>query len=281
MIKLVTRTNPSFVIRGQAALIILAVMAIGMTIAMSLSRQVVTEVQISKQEEKSTKAFSAAEAGVEEALRQLEQGQTNVSINPEDLGVTGVDVSVSEQGQSNQFIYPITLRPGETAPIWLRNHNADGSLNLASGYSGSTIKVCWQDEAALEIIYFYLVAPNSYQMRKFALDPNSTRAGDNRFATGSEIGNCSEINGFERGYSVDLTGGTPLLLVLRPLYQLTRVAVVAGSGTLPAQGHLITSSGSITEGSEKISRRIQVFRSWKLVSSSLFQSAFGTGIEGN
>lgn len=266
---------------GQAALIILAVMALGMTLAMSLSRQVLTDTQISEQEEESAKAFSAAEAGVEEALRMLSQGQTEVTIDAGDLGVDEVDVDILEQGGGEQFVYPISLRPGEFAPIWLRDHNSDGTLNENSGYTGTTITLCWEDNTAIEAIYFYRDVGGNYQIGRYALDPDETRAGNNGF-TSNNIGACSAIDGLNRSYQITDLSGTPIMLVVRPFYQETRVGVIGQTGTsLPAQGYLITSSGSVNQGDQQISRRIIVFRSWNTPSYLFFHSIFGTGVSGD
>lgn len=272
--------NPYILIRGQAALIILAIMAIGMTMALSLSRQVITDVQISEQEEESAKAFSAAEAGIEEALRKLNQGETTVTVDPTDLGVDQVDVSILAQGGDEQFIYPTTLKPGETAPIWLRDHHSDGSLNEASGYNGSEITVCWQDNAAIEIIYFYQDSGGDYQIKRYALDPDGSRAGNNGF-TNANIGTCPAITGLNRSYQLNLPGDVPIMLVVRLFYQMSRVGVATGGESLPAQGYLITSSGSVSQGDQEVVRRIKVFKSWNSVVTSLFSSIYGTGVAGN
>jgi len=268
---------------GQVALVILAIMAIGTTLALSLSQRAVSDVQISELEEESAKSFSAAEAGIEEALRSLEAGEAGtVVINPEELGVSNVDVSVTEQGGGEQFLYPTTLQPGETAVIWLRDHTDDGRLDEDSGYDQTSIKLCWQDEAAVEVIYFYRNASSQYQIKKYALDPNGTRAGDNGFTTGTEIGVCSDISDLNHSYQVDLSAGTPLFLAVRPFYQATQIGVVAAGGaSLPAQGHLITSSGSVARGEQDVTRKIKVFRSWNSPSQPLFHVIFGCGISGD
>jgi len=254
--------------RGQAVLIILAVMAIGMSLAFSLSRQITTDVEISQKETESAKAFSAAEAGIEEALRQLSQGQTNVNLNPSDFGVDEVEVQVQDQGNAATFSYPLEIRPGEIAIIWLRNHRPNGQLDLNNGYNRSTLKVCWQGEAALEAIYFYQTATD-YQIRRWAFDPNTIRTNDNNFS--SLISGCAEIDGLNRGVTLDLTDGTPLFLVLRPFYQRTRVGAVAESGSsLPPQGHLITSASAINRGETKIARKIMVFQGWPVPEESIF-----------
>lgn len=55
--------------RGQMILVILLVMAVGLTIGLSVASRSITDVNFSTKIEDSSRAFSAAESGIEEALR--------------------------------------------------------------------------------------------------------------------------------------------------------------------------------------------------------------------
>jgi len=55
---------------GQAALIVTLVVIVGLTVAVAVISRSVTDVGVSTQEEDRARSFSAAEAGVEDALRQ-------------------------------------------------------------------------------------------------------------------------------------------------------------------------------------------------------------------
>lgn len=55
---------------GQAALIVTLVVIVGLTVAVAVISRSVTDVGISTQEEERARSFSAAEAGIEDALRQ-------------------------------------------------------------------------------------------------------------------------------------------------------------------------------------------------------------------
>jgi hypothetical protein len=56
--------------KGQAALIVTLVVIVGLTVAVAVISRSVTDVGVSTQEEERARSFSAAEAGVEDALRQ-------------------------------------------------------------------------------------------------------------------------------------------------------------------------------------------------------------------
>ena len=55
--------------RGQALLIVLLVMTVALTVGLSVATRTIVNVRITTQEEQSQRAFSAAEAGIEETLR--------------------------------------------------------------------------------------------------------------------------------------------------------------------------------------------------------------------
>ena len=56
--------------KGQVALVVVLVVLVGLTIGVAILGRSVTNVGISNQEEERARSFSAAEAGVEDALRQ-------------------------------------------------------------------------------------------------------------------------------------------------------------------------------------------------------------------
>jgi len=259
--------------RGQAALVILAIMAIGMTMALSLSKRVTTDIKMSEQEQKSAKAFSAAEAGIEEALRKLKAGEEgSPQITPSEFGVSDLDVDIQTSGGADQFVYPVTLQSGQTAVVWLCGHDeSTGEFTEDNCYAQPSINFCWQNGAAVEIVYFYNDA-GTYQIKRFAYDSNAARRSNNHFSA-PDLGSCA---GLDLGASLDLTAGTPLFLAVRPLYQNTQFAVEAvGGAVLPIQGHTVTSSGAVASGEEeKITRKVKVFRTWPVPPDSFFQSIF-------
>jgi len=259
---------------GQAALVILAIMAIGMTMALSLSKRVVTDIKMSEQEQKSAKAFSAAEAGIEEALRKLRAGEEgSPQIAPGEFGVSDLDVNVQTSGGADQFAYPVTLQSGQTAIVWFCDHNEDtGEFTEDNCYAQPSINFCWQDGAAVEIVYFYNNG-GAYQIKRFAYDPNAVRRTNDNHFSAPDLGPCVSLN---VGATLDLTVGVPLFLAVRPFYQNSQFAVeTIGGATLPVQGHTVTSSGAVVSGEEeKITRKVKVFRTWPIPPDSFFQSIF-------
>jgi len=263
---------------GQIALVVLAVMAVTLTIGLSLSRRVLTDIQVSEQEEESAKAFSAAEAGIEEALRRLKAGEDLAGIGDyleTQLGEgLEIDVSTASLTGGERFRYPRTLNPGEAVIIWLVGHNSDGTLNEGESYDGGQITLCWDnDDAALEAILFYRSDVGDDLISHYGYDPDPERRDNNGLAEVS--GSCPE---FDHGQTIDLPEGTPLFLVLKPLYQTSQVGVASPSGSsLPSQGYEIIATGQADIGSSRtVSRKIKVFRGWNTLPAAFF-SAISAG----
>jgi len=66
--------------KGQAALIVLLVVAVALGFGLSTISRSTTELKISKQEQEASRAFNAAEAGIEEALRTLAVGAGSIKV---------------------------------------------------------------------------------------------------------------------------------------------------------------------------------------------------------
>lgn len=108
---------------GQIALVILLIMVVILTIGLSLAARSITDIRISQDEKEAVRAFSAAEAGIEEALRQ------DLSIWSGGSVSVGVGISANVTVAS---VYDITIEKGEpftmdlTMPnVYLGAHNLD------------------------------------------------------------------------------------------------------------------------------------------------------------
>ncbi len=262
---------------GQVALIILTVMAIALTLGLSLSQRVITDLEITQEEEKSAQAFSAAEGGIEEALRILDQGgdigtELDSTQIAQDLDVNSLQVESTAVGGDVEFNYPLTVKPGNSAFVWLREHDADGNIDLTQGYNGASIDICWQDGAAVETIYFY--DDGSYNISRFAYNSNSTSTISNGFSNSFSSG-CANL---DTSATISL-GGTPLFLIIRPFYAETEIGVL-GTEALPIQGNEVTSTADVKRSEDEVvSRRIKAYQSWEIPPEFFFHSIFAnTGV---
>src|SRR3989338_5751978 len=127
---------------GQIVLILVLITVVGLTIGLSLISRTITDIRISSQIEQSSRAFSAAEAGIETALRG------NVEIGPTgtvSLEGASANYSVSTVGGTDANYNLSLTEVGNSQTVWLVEHNADDSIN-ESGYSypvSSTLEVCF------------------------------------------------------------------------------------------------------------------------------------------
>ncbi len=259
---------------GQALLVVLLIMAVALTIGLAVTSRTVTDIEISEQTGEAARAFSAAEAGIEEALVGVgtnfgggfEEGEVTYATQKDDLGKDG------------QYLFPEAIREDEVRTLWLAEYSdltqvytpiyTAGSLILLWGNADST------EEPALEATIYYQTGGGENKVIRYALDPkpnNPTHLPDpNRFCQpdGTDCDGVSDF-GVEGNYSIEgktvrykatldlspASGGTLLFARLRLLYsdELDQV-LGAGptSGSFASQGVKISSVGTAGGSTRKI-----------------------------
>lgn len=290
--------------KGQALLIVLLVMAVVLTIGLSLVSRSITDITISQKEEESARAFSAAEAGIERALIEAATGGI-ISGRYPDTGGEYVVGSAEQLGGGPDFILPTQVASGEVVPVWLVAHDENGDIVCDDEdnpcFIGSSLKICWGEEGTLpdssttpsiEASVFY---KNGLQIKigRGAFDPNSTRMATNQFAS-SDSGTCT-IGSTDFAFSKTITfGGAagdlaprrqriqdedgPQIARIRFFYNTDRahpVGVQVTGGNLPPQGTKIVSTGTVGD----ITRKIEVSRLFEDL-PSVFDSGLFSGAGG-
>lgn len=273
---------------GQALLIILLVMAVVLTGALSIVSRSITDITVSQKEEESSRAFSAAEAGVEQALVGL-PATCGTPSDPCELSAGGkYSVESTSLAAGNEFVLPQLLNSGEIAPVWFVAHDDNGNIVCSAGkpcFTGDKIKVCWgasgtsrgtDTTPAIEVSVFYTQGSGgsaSAKIARGAYDPNSTRTGTNKFFS-DDIGSSCSIGSTQFAFSktIDLaslgvttrTDGSqekgPQFARLRIFYNTDKAHPVGvtteSSGLLPNQGKKIESTGKVGD----VTRKIQFFQ---------------------
>lgn len=251
---------------GQVALITILVLAVGATVALSLIARTTIDTSISNQVEESSRAFSAAEAGVEQALVSG-QGGTQIVANGVSYNTTVATVGGSAAPYQLAAITP----EGSTETVWFVNHNPDGSVSESITFTGTNITICWsyeqptQPAIAIGILY-KSGSDGSYRMARDAFDPNATRASINNFGQvpSPPSGGCGQTNYYKKNisfssYNISPNSDILIALRLRAVYAGTQFAFDPGSFTLPLQGSQITSVGTTLAG---ITRKVVVEKSY-------------------
>lgn len=246
---------------GQALLIMVLVMAVALTIGLAVISQSITDIKISHQEEESSRAFSAAEAGIEQALK----------LGPGDYPITSditARVTETAQGGGDQFVFPTQISQGETQSIWFVQHDESGGLIETPYYTADSFKVCWEDtdpETAIEAIVFYKDG-GVYKVARGAYDADAASRG-NSFEVPNE--NCDNL-GLGRGKTLTRTGlsipngAILVLLQLRPLYNQAKIGAAGTGGPggiLPGQGECYESTASVPGSG--ITRKVQQCQFYK------------------
>ena len=244
---------------GQIVIITLLLLGTFAAIAASVITQVVFEQKKAILEEKTQKAYYAAESGIENALKQIQTSTTNELTNTElTIGEGGtsksalVSLTKNNEGDSVTFIVPTVLNSGE--PF---------NVNL-TGYTDTALTVCW-DKAGTSISASLLYTVGGTAKNAFYA-ANST-AGQS-----PKIGNATTASaisgskcGLASGYYVDLTlpsSASFVYMTIWPLYQeKVQVAFEGPLVNLPKQGVTIKSQAQVTELSSKVTRSVRYFQS--------------------
>lgn len=264
--------------RGEIVLIILLVMAVGLTIGLAVASRSITDVRLSNQIEESSRAFSAAEAGIEEILKTGLVG-IGTTLNGT-VGGTDYNVQLNSLTSTNNiFTFPTQIAEGDAQTVWLVEQKADGSGPDDSNneYNSNNIDICWADletgtVPAVEVSFlFKSISGGNYRVGRGAFDPNSSRSanGFDNAQTGNPCNFTQSTNYWKNVNFISLdppvdfkAADIPLAIRIRPVYTSTKIGVKAGGGgTIPEQGKNIVSTGQTNSGVERRWNVVQTFSS--------------------
>lgn len=274
---------------GQIVLITLLVLAIATTVALSLISRTTNDASITRDVEESSRAFSAAEAGIEQAL--LSATSTNGAVTLS-AGVSyNVNVSMMS-GALGMYELPKKTLQGSTETIWLVDHDqSNGSILETPTYTSGSISFCWSKKSATEIpamvaTLLYKKA-GVYKVARSAFDPDSvSRATTNNFTGAYTVGGCGGNTATD--YRATLTFATLnptevinpatdtlIALRLRPVYYDSKIVVDSGAAVLPAQGYIIESTGTTVGGTN---RKIVVYQQYRSPSTIFDAALYSEGV---
>jgi hypothetical protein len=251
---------------GQIALIGVLVLMIATTVGLSLIARSTTDVSVSRNIEESNRAFSAAEAGIEESLKSGSGSGGDVTVDPS-LGVK-YNVAVSDVGGGvGAFEFPQPTVKEDTETVWLVDHDAAGNIIETPTYKTNTIDVCWSSGSpnpAIVVSVLYHKNGGTYQIAKVVFDPDSRIPN----LTASAAPGCTANTAYKGTINFPGLGITPIsdtviALRIRPVYTGARIAVLP-TQNLPHQGSTVQSTG--TSGSN-VSRKIVAYKEYRAPAS--------------
>ncbi|MDD3532318.1 MAG: hypothetical protein PHW57_03270 [Candidatus Shapirobacteria bacterium] len=229
---------------GQALLVVLLVLSVALTAGLSLVARTTTDISVSQKEAESSRAFEAAEAGLEEALKKLEVGSgADFSFSLEGSADANVQFISADDGQ----LATRTLNSGETATFWLNYFSLDGETfpNDSVSWSGDRVDICWdKDEVVkIEATVYYQEGGNFKAKRYYGKTAGVSCGGD-----------------FGQGLEILVSPGSVFNFINVRFYEnLGQVRFLAtATPNLPAQGTVIVSQGQVAD----VSRRLQIIRGW-------------------
>lgn len=253
---------------GQALLIILLVMAVALTIGLSIVSRSITDVSITGQEQESARAFSVAEAGLESLLA----GGSGASFEGFDIATETLEL-----GNALDFAFPKKIIVGDAQTVWLVSHDLDDEdiLNNDFNHARTYFDLYWGNEdqsadeettPALEATLYY--NDGEYKTLKAIYDPNTARRLSNNFAV-ADIGSYS-VSGKSLSFHAQMSGlpssADMYLLRLKLIYNdSAQVIAVESDVDLPLQGNCFTSTATSQETG--IARRVQQCKLYKSLPS--------------
>ena len=260
--------------KGQIILILVLVMTVALAIGISVIQRSLSDISTATKVEQSSRAFSAAEAGIEKALRG---DATAVSFpeNNSSATVTGTDLipAVPADGtRQDPLEYP-NLAKEEIAHVWLAD--PDSATNPpAAFYKQPSLDIYWGnsnfDQAALELtLVYYNGSQYTTQNTKWYLDHTVTRTPDNKFTPVPCSGGYKPgTNTYQCKYTINSLPAGLMLIRARLLYNSSSqpfavhaVGICGADCSLPPQARKLIATGI----SGQTQRRIQVFRLDKVV----------------
>lgn len=225
---------------GQILIVFLLVLVVGLAIVLSVASRSITDIRTTTTSDESNRAYFAAEAGVEEALKKLE-GASNFSGNLPDLDFSALNQTTAKisvkniDAGTNFFSFPNEVNKDEVVQVSLLtdfNDLGSGSPVNALGTPPYNIDIFWgrqatspsdPDTPAIEITVVYCsscaAASPTFGLRKFTFDPNSSRisgVAGNNFCSLTSSADPDDPGGtptnvgtidFAFGQTLDLRGG--------------------------------------------------------------------------
>lgn len=294
---------------GQMILVLILVLVVVLGIGLSVVQKSLVDVSTSTKVEESSRAFSAAEAGIEKVLQSGIAIPTPIPLGNE-AEIKSVEKSdIPKQPQEGEtqvaLEYP-PLAKEEIAQVWLADLYSPGNPPDPF-YTQNSLDVYWgqqnitddAEKPAIEIkVIEYSNNDRVYTTRPFYLDSNSTRASSSGFCDAnsnctnpSVTSSCASFtditttSGPNRSFlcKSTLNGLSPTLTLMflraRILYSsksqpFAVQAVGTGAGRyLPTQAKTLTSIGT----SGETQRKVSVFRLDKVVPHYFDYAIFSSG----
>lgn len=236
--------------KGQVVLIIVLVMVVLGTIALSVASRSVTDIGLSRQEEEKIRAFSVAEAGLEDLLTQGLAGKVGVGTGKLGTGIERIsyDYKIEEFGSGSSYELAEPLANGEATEIVLgKGVDNPHELEFCWIDEGSSTQMSDDKRASLEITFFNQDGSN-YSLRRYAFNPpaeGSFSPPDNGFDKGKKVvsGHCEggtrPYYAYERINFITFYNQVKFMRIKAFYNQASLGILVVGNAQLPPQAYKV------------------------------------------
>ncbi len=256
--------------RGQILLIVVLTMIVALTVGLSISSRIVTELKLSKQNEESQRAFQAAESGIQQTLeRQSAVGTPNSPISF-DNNSSFSTTYVTDSGNSIVMNNGLEVDQSSGGDVWLSDYSANpaqiyknpmgaGNAVPITMYWGKTTQsLCSASTSdtvapAIEVVVIKgpISAPtilrNVYESSGCTRIPNAIQ--------GTTTGGPFTANRFRNSVDLTFNGSSvsnPLIMKVIPIFNSSIVGFQATGVSFPAQGSVVTSTGTSGDTVRKV-----------------------------
>ncbi len=261
--------------KGQILLVVILTVVIALTIGLSVASRSIVNVRLSKQNEESQRAFQAAEAGISQALKQIESKSslTEIQKNLENSASFSTDITTVE-GSNFLLNGGQELAQDIGIDVWLSDYP-----DYANIVASRTVTVYWGEngktdcsptatgDAVLPTLQLFVISSDNAAsvsnptVQKYLIDPcGATRT------SGSEVGSTGgSVAGVSFAHAKQITVTNGVIMKVIPIYNSGKVGITADPG-LPEQGAIIESVG--TSGNSE--RKLMYYQSYPQIPNELF-----------
>jgi Tfp pilus assembly protein PilX len=249
---------------GQALLMVLLVAAVALGLGLSIISLSTTDIRISQQEQESARAFNAAEAGIETALKTISSIPLGV---PQSLEVNNIPVEYTVNDR--RYLEGI-FKENESAQVVLGGNNNTLTIEWIDRFSdlenpGNCSGVSAESGKTAASLLITVIDSN-YQVRRVGINACNLDSSNGLINVST-----SGTNQYLRSYTM-AANSTDRLVRIRPLYNTVSLRVTAVN-TLPIQAYQINAKA---QAPTRETKAIEVTR-WEPVTPSIFDYVLFSG----
>lgn len=264
--------------KGQALLIIVLVMVVALTVGLSLASRTIINIRNTREQASSQKALSAAEAGIEQAIKSGANVAGSFSGNTS-YSTTVTQVAGNTQAfvlnggkavSKNDATYIWVTDPTDQANLW--QNPWSGNLSIYWGTSGQNCDVANNMPSAIEVSVIS-GSKDAPVMTRYVYDPcgpssiNNRRSSNNFSPPTSSTQITPSGTGITFSYTATRALTNALLVRVNPIYASSIIGAYGGGAVLPQQGKVITSTGTSDDNTQ---RKVTVFQGYPEVPAEFF-----------